>query len=89
MRVLTKLECCHGVSWNTWSMPEPCLDWYPTGEQLKSNNPNCKPAEKVLAFWYSKKSIRDGVGLLLTPDGHVNLQNLERENPLNEYGKTD
>ena len=89
MKVLTQLEPCHGVSWNCRGMLDPGVD-YPISEfELRGNVYNAKPAEKVLRFWYSKKNIRDGIGLLLTPDGHVDLENLKRENPLNEHGKTE
>ena len=89
MRALTPLEYIYGVSWNNWNAFEPGL-FYPMSEEDK----RClhfqgKPAEKVLKFWYSKRDIRDGVGLLLTTDGHVDLENLQRENPLNEHGKTE
>ena len=87
MRVLTTLECVYGVSWNQWlgSMPTHVDDMDTI--QLRDMEFQGKPAEKVLKFWYSKRDIRDGVGLLLTPDGHVDLENLQRENPLNEHGK--
>jgi hypothetical protein len=70
-------------------MPEPGLDYPPNPDELKFNLYNLRPAEKVLRYWYSKKNIRDGFGLLLTPDGHVDLENLKNENPLNEHVKTE
>jgi len=48
MRVLTGLECCHGVGWNVWAMPELGLDYPPNPDELKFNLYNLRPAEKVL-----------------------------------------
>jgi hypothetical protein len=81
MRALTPLECVRGVSWNFWDAYEPglCYPMDPYGERAEIFQG--KPAEKVLRYWYSKKNIKDGVGLLLTPDGHVDLENLQRQNP--------
>jgi len=89
MRVLTSLECIHGVSWNQWNAYEPGLYYARNVWDYRSIEFQGKPAEKVLKFWYSKRDIRDGIGLLLTPDGHIDLENLKRENPLNEQGKSE
>jgi hypothetical protein len=86
MRVMTGLECVHGVSWNNWNAFEPGLFYRMAGFDEREIQFQGKPAEKVLRYWYSKKNIRDGVGLLLTPNGHVDLGNLGKENPLNERG---
>jgi len=89
MRALTPLEYVRGVSWNQWDAYEPGLFYIMDEEVKRGLQFQGKPAEKVLRYWYSKRDIHDGIGLLLTPDGHVDLQNLEREDPLNEHGKMD
>jgi len=77
MRVLTALDCVHGVSWNKWNAYEPGLFSSWTEHSKRETQFQGKPAEKVLKYWYSKKNIRDGIGLPLTPDGHVDLKKLD------------
>lgn len=88
MRALTPLEYVDGVSWDFWDAFEPGLFYRGSEEDKRGILFQGKPAEKVLRFWYSKPDAHDGVGLLLTDDGHVDLENLKRETPLNELGKT-